>query len=151
MFLSPLVAGLHFLAASCRIALVRIIAVVRTISAAEVMTFCVYRVEAWPLSNKNAGNISGMLWYLHNEVVWHAGGRHGTYFSTPVTKLARYLVSVKPTQKLADMGMNFGVVNTMDSNKNTGPWACDNLQRYGDTVGCETREKGNPNNFPHQQ
>mmetsp|Transcript_14857 Transcript_14857/g.41057 ORF Transcript_14857/g.41057 Transcript_14857/m.41057 type:complete len:280 (-) Transcript_14857:16-855(-) len=123
-------------------------------SNAPLLTFYMYRVQSeenWPLTNKNTGNIAGMLWYLHNEVVWHSGGRHGTYFTHPVTRLVKFKIQMRATQPLYDLGMNFGVVNTMDSNKCTGPFMCDNLQRYGGTVGCETWERGNPNNFPHHQ
>lgn len=118
------------------------------------MTYYVYRVQSdenWPLTNKNAGNIAGMLWYLHNEIVWHKGGRFGTYFSHPVTRLVKFKIQMRATQALHDLGMNFGVVNTMDSNKCSGPFKCDNLASYGGTVGCETWQKGSANNFPHQQ
>jgi len=123
-------------------------------SNAPLLTFYVYRVqsdETWPLTNKNAGNLAGMMWYLHNEIVWHEGGRHGTYFSHPVTRLSKYRIQMKATQPLYDLGMDFGVVNEFDSNQCSGPFACENLQSYGGTVGCETWQRGNPNNFPHQQ
>lgn len=97
------------------------------------------------------GNIAGMLWYLHNEIVWHEGGRRGTFFNVPKTRLERFKVSMRAPEPLYEKGMNFGVVNTFDAGKCTGPFGCVNFKQYGYTVGCETWDSGSPNNFPHQQ
>lgn len=113
-----------------------------------------YRVQGdaeYPQPNHNMLNLPGGMWYLHNEVVWHDKGRSGTYFASPVTRILKFKVQMKATQPLLELGMNFGVLNTFDSGQCTGPWACDNFQKAGFTVGCETWEPGAPSNFPHAQ
>mmetsp|Transcript_20596 Transcript_20596/g.47609 ORF Transcript_20596/g.47609 Transcript_20596/m.47609 type:complete len:243 (+) Transcript_20596:1-729(+) len=95
-------------------------------------------------------NLAGAMWYLHNEVVWHEGGRSGTYFSSPVTRILKFRIQYKATQTLLNLGMNFGVMNAFDSGACTGPFECDNFQKAGYVVGCETWPDG-PANFPHTQ
>jgi len=113
-----------------------------------------YRVQSdenYDPENQNVGNLAGMLWYLHNEIVWHKNlQRSGTYFSTPKTRIERFRVKTRATQPLINAGMNFGVVNEFDLGKCTGPYACDNFAKYGYTVGCETWSDHKAA-FPHAQ
>lgn len=39
----------------------------------------------------------GMLWYLHNEIIWHHWIRVGSFSSIPKTRLERWRVKVRPT------------------------------------------------------
>eukprot|EP00913_Durusdinium_trenchii_P025181 g23640.t1 len=109
--------------------------------------------DQWDYSpeNQNMANIAGALWYLHNEIVWHHWLRAGTFASTPKTRIERFLVFSRASQELYDKGMNFGVVNTYDLGKCSGPYKCENLQEYGPVVGCESWDPKQGNNFPHGQ
>mmetsp|Transcript_26409 Transcript_26409/g.47625 ORF Transcript_26409/g.47625 Transcript_26409/m.47625 type:complete len:408 (-) Transcript_26409:61-1284(-) len=120
--------------------------------------FYMYRVqndEDYSPENQNMANAGGALWYLHNEIIWHHWNRGGTYASTPKTRVERFLVATRASDKLLSRGMNFGVVNTYDLGMCTGPFSCENLEEYGPAVGCEKwkkREDGTVgNNFPHAQ
>jgi len=124
-------------------------------SDAPVMKFYVYRAQSdenYAPENQNVGNLAGILWYMHNEIVWHPHlQRSGTYFSTSKTRIEKFRVMVRATQSLYDLGMNFAVVNAFDSTKCTGPYHCKNFAEYGYAVGCETWEKGSGSDFPHGQ
>lgn len=120
--------------------------------------FYMYRVqndEDYSPENQNMASIGGALWYLHNEIVIHHWNRGGTYASTPKTRIERFEVKTRATPKLYKRGMNFGVVNTYDLGKCTGPFKCENVQEYGPVVGCEQWQQGKNlkynNTFPHQQ
>lgn len=123
-------------------------------SKAPLMDFYMYRAqtnETYDPENQDLGNAGGVLWYLHNEIVWHPHlKRSGTYFSHSKTRIERFRVKARATEPLYDLGMNFGVVNTFDSTKCTGPFKCDNFRKYGYTVGCETWVRGS-SAFPHSQ
>mmetsp|Transcript_1850 Transcript_1850/g.3867 ORF Transcript_1850/g.3867 Transcript_1850/m.3867 type:complete len:452 (+) Transcript_1850:197-1552(+) len=123
-------------------------------STAPLYTYYMYRVQSdenYSPENQNMGNLAGMLWYLHNEIVVHPSlQRSGTFFATPKTRVEKYKVSTRATQPLYDKGMNFGVVNAFDLTKCTGPFACYNFERYGYSVGCENWE-GGAASFPHGQ
>lgn len=124
------------------------------VSDASVLHYYMYRVqndEDYSPENQNMANIPGALWYLHNEIVWHHWLRAGTFASTPKSRIERFLVFSRATQSLFKKGMNFGVVNTYDLGKCTGPFDCENLQHYGPVVGCETWDPDQDNNFPHGQ
>lgn len=126
----------------------------RCVSAAPIMHYYMYRVqndEDYSPENQNMANIPGALWYLHNEIVWHPWLRAGTYAATPKTRIERFLVSSRASQELYDKGMNFGVVNTYDLGKCSGPYKCENLEEYGPVVGCESWNPKAENNFPHGQ
>eukprot|EP00931_Biecheleriopsis_adriatica_P040016 TRINITY_DN22891_c0_g1_i1.p1 TRINITY_DN22891_c0_g1~~TRINITY_DN22891_c0_g1_i1.p1 ORF type:complete len:414 (+),score=75.65 TRINITY_DN22891_c0_g1_i1:112-1353(+) len=121
---------------------------------APIMNFYMYRVqndEDYSPENQNMANAAGALWYLHNEIVWHHWNRGGTYASTPKTRIERFLVFTRATPQLYKFGMNFGVVNTYDLGKCSGPFQCENLQEYGPVVGCESWNSSQGNNFPHGQ
>jgi len=124
-------------------------------SEAPVMKFYIYRVQSdenYAPENQNMGNIPGMLWYLHNEIVWHPNlKRSGTYFSTSKTRLEKFRIMVRPTQPLFHLGMNFGVVNAFDSTRCTGPYGCKNFREFGYAVGCETWVAHSGSDFPHGQ
>jgi len=126
-----------------------------TISKAPLHEFYMYRVQSaedYQPENQDMANIGGALWYLHNEIIWHHWIRAGTYSSQPKTRIERFHVKTRATDKLFERGMNFGVVNAYDLGKCTGPFGCENLQFYGPVVGCETWNPNHSyNNFPHTQ
>mmetsp|Transcript_80660 Transcript_80660/g.231630 ORF Transcript_80660/g.231630 Transcript_80660/m.231630 type:complete len:462 (+) Transcript_80660:70-1455(+) len=123
-------------------------------SDAPVLTFYMYRSQSsenYDPENQNMASLAGVLWYLHNEIVWHPNlQRSGTNFATPKTRIEKFKVSTKATQPLWDLGMNFGVVNAFDLTKCTGPYDCTNFKEYGYPVGCENWLGGEAS-FPHGQ
>merc|ERR1719203_414667 len=85
----------------------------------------------YPFENVNAGNLPGIMWYLHNEVV----GQTPRKFH--ISRIARYKVQTRATQPLADAGMDFGVRYAFDKGQCTGPFSCDRQwQKFGFFVGC---------------
>eukprot|EP00441_Pelagodinium_beii_P016590 CAMPEP_0197667336 /NCGR_PEP_ID=MMETSP1338-20131121/65949_1 /TAXON_ID=43686 ORGANISM="Pelagodinium beii, Strain RCC1491" /NCGR_SAMPLE_ID=MMETSP1338 /ASSEMBLY_ACC=CAM_ASM_000754 /LENGTH=393 /DNA_ID=CAMNT_0043246553 /DNA_START=17 /DNA_END=1198 /DNA_ORIENTATION=+ len=122
---------------------------------APLKEFYMYRVQSvedYEPENQDMANVGGALWYLHNEIIWHHWIRAGTYSSTPKTRIERFHVKTRATDKLFERDMNFGVVNAYDLGKCTGPFGCENLEYYGPVVGCETWDKQQEqNNFPHTQ
>ncbi|CAJ1335598.1 unnamed protein product [Effrenium voratum] len=121
---------------------------------APLLDFYMYRAqtdEDYSPVNQDMANVGGMLWYLHNEIIWHHYIRVGSFASTPKTRIEQWRVQMRPTCELWKRGMAFGVVNTYDLGKCSGPFKCENLAHYGPTVGCETWTKGKDNHFPHEQ
>eukprot|EP00930_Biecheleria_cincta_P055277 TRINITY_DN41612_c0_g1_i1.p1 TRINITY_DN41612_c0_g1~~TRINITY_DN41612_c0_g1_i1.p1 ORF type:complete len:403 (+),score=55.75 TRINITY_DN41612_c0_g1_i1:78-1211(+) len=113
---------------------------VQPVSRAPMHDFYMYRVQSaqdYSPENQNMGNIGGVLWYLHSEIVWHHWIRAGSFSSTPKTRIERFRVKTRSPTKLYQHGMDFGVTNVYDLGKCTGPFKCENLQYYGPAVGCE--------------
>eukprot|EP00435_Cladocopium_sp_Y103_P060538 s322_g22.t1 len=132
-------------------------------STAPLMTFHLFRDTNYSCcANADLTTAGAAMFYLHNEIVWHAKSRSGTNFADPKTRIVRYKVMTKATQPLFDLGMNFGVMNEFDITECTGPFdpwrtrgrvmgECENFKRFGYTVGCENWVEGSPANFPHQK
>ncbi|CAE7802120.1 hypothetical protein AK812_SmicGene24581 [Symbiodinium microadriaticum] len=124
-------------------------------STAPLMTFHLYRVQSDAnyscCANADLTTAGAAMFYLHNEIVWHAKSRAGTNFADPKTRIRRYKVWTRATQPLYDLGMNFGVMNEFDITECTGPFDCENFKRFGYTVGCENWVEGSAANFPHQK
>jgi len=100
------------------------------------MTFYMYRAQNaqnFPLSNINAANLAGTMWYLQNEVV---SGVYGPGMKFGITRIIRFKVTMKATQPLLDKNMNFGVRVAFDSAQCTGPACAYDWQTYGYNVGC---------------
>mmetsp|Transcript_10043 Transcript_10043/g.28342 ORF Transcript_10043/g.28342 Transcript_10043/m.28342 type:complete len:451 (+) Transcript_10043:39-1391(+) len=90
-------------------------------SAAPLHSFYMYRAvsdKTYPPDNVNTGNLAGVLWYLHNEVV------HKSPRKFDISRIVRYKVQTRATQPLYDKGMNFGVRFAFDSGQCTGPFEC---------------------------
>lgn len=140
-------------------------------SSAPMYDFYMYRIQSaqdYSPENQNMGNIGGVLWYLHSEIVWHHWIRAGSFSSNAKTRIERFRVKTRATEKMYQRGMNFGVVNTFDLGKCTGPFTCENIAFYGPNVGCESwtestehklqrkqdekegKATKHGNNFPHQ-
>ncbi|CAK9023913.1 Hypothetical protein SCF082_LOCUS16396 [Durusdinium trenchii] len=121
---------------------------------APLLDFYMYRSqtdENYSPVNQDMANIGGMLWYMHNEIIWHHWIRVGSFSSIPKTRIEQWRVKMRPTCALWKKGMAFGIVNTYDIGKCTGPFKCENLQHYGPTVGCETWNPGTNNHWPHEE
>lgn len=97
-------------------------------------TFHMYRVEgdkSYPWENVNTGNLAGVMWYLHNEVVERTPRKFGA------TRILRFKVTTKAPSPLFQKGMNFGVRFAYDSGMCTGPYNCaEQFNKYGYFVGC---------------
>lgn len=92
-----------------------------TASIAPLLTFYAYRAvsgENYPQVNVNAGNLAGVMWYLHHEVVIQAPRKFD------IQRILRFKVSMRATQPLADLGMNFGSRLAFDRGQATGPFSC---------------------------
>jgi len=117
----------------------------RQSSSGRTYTFYMYRAQNdqnYAPENQNMGNLAGIMWYLHNEIVNNKGTRR---FGK--TRIQRFKVTMKATQPLVDARMVFGVRLAFDRGLCTGPFNCDlAFQKYGFFVGCNfVRE------FPTQQ
>jgi len=99
------------------------------------MSFYLYRAQSdedYPMENVNMGDLAGVMWYLHNEVV----------VSTPrkfnVTRLMRFRVTMKTTQEsYAQVQNQFGQFTAFDSGRCTVPNCGQIFQRDGYVVGCQ--------------
>jgi hypothetical protein len=109
------------------------------------------------MANVNTGNLAGVLWYLHNEVVNTVPRKFG------ITRIRRLRFQVAGTRALKEKNMTFGVRFAYDGQTCTGagPWAspmeCEaRYKKYGNFVGCNnlgeypfpTAAKGYPNHYP---
>jgi len=124
-------------------------------SKAPLLTFYMYRAqgeEPFPPTNSNLASLSGVLWYLHNEIVVYCTtgkdniGEFG-FRRYKKTRILRYKVTTRATVPLWEKGMNFGVRVAFDSAQNTGAWfpSVDKQQayeKYGYVVGCNTLGEG---------
>jgi hypothetical protein len=99
------------------------------------MTFYMYRAQSdenYPTENVNMGDLPGVMWYLHNEVV----------VSTPrkfnVTRIIRFRVTMRATWEHSQVShYQFGAYTAFDTGMCTVP-NCDSiLQQSGYVVGCQ--------------
>merc|ERR1712045_123103 len=93
--------------------------------------------DKYPMENVNTGNLAGVMWYLHNEVVCSTPRKYG------IKRIVRLKVQVATPRRLKAKGMKFGVRFAYDGETCTGagPWvgpsACrEQWRRYGYFVGC---------------
>jgi len=132
------------------------------------ITFYMYRAQSdgpfYPAANVNMATIGGVMWYLHNEVIFTCdgagflaeGGALGDR-KFQIDRIRRLKVTMKPTIPLLNKGMHFSVLEAFDSGEATGPhvgtwqdgprsgWdSTGSWDEYGFTVGC-----GNLGEWPH--
>jgi len=106
------------------------------------MTFYMYRAqdkENYEVMNNNLGNLAGVLWYLHHEVVPLCPRHHH------VTRILRYKVTMKPTQevvKAANYRPSFAPFVAMDLCRCTTPGCPAIWKRYGYAPGCQEQAPG---------
>mmetsp|Transcript_75952 Transcript_75952/g.170289 ORF Transcript_75952/g.170289 Transcript_75952/m.170289 type:complete len:375 (+) Transcript_75952:47-1171(+) len=99
------------------------------------LKFYMYRAQSdldYPLENVNAADLPGVMWYLHNEVVASVPRKFN------VTRILRYIVTMKSTQKLFDMShTQFGPYVAFDRGQCTVQ-DCDAIWlKYGFNIGCQ--------------
>lgn len=102
------------------------------------MNFYMYRAQSddnYPMNNVNLGDLPGVMWYLHNEVM----------VSTPrkfnVTRLMRFRVTMMTTpESYAVTKKQFGQYTAFDTGKCTVPGCADIFKRDGYVIGCQNTD-----------
>jgi hypothetical protein len=100
--------------------------------------------DAYPMENVNTGNLAGVMWYIHNEVVATTPRKYG------IMRVIRLEVKTAPPKALLEKGMHYGARFAYDGETCTGagPWvgppACSSqYDKYGYFLGCN-----NLNSYP---
>ncbi|CAK0795738.1 unnamed protein product [Prorocentrum cordatum] len=111
-----------------------------SVSMIPVFTYYMYRAQGnvdYPWRSVNTGNLAGVMWYLHNEVVPFKPRKFG------IERIVRMKVQTTSTKALYERGLNFGVRFAYDSGQCTGAGpingisSCrDDYARLGHFVGC---------------
>jgi hypothetical protein len=99
------------------------------------MSFYMFRARSddnYPMTNVNMGDLPGVMWYLHNEVVVSTPRKYN------VTRILRFRVTMQTTQEnYASTGMQFSKYTAFDSGKCTVPGCTSFFQREGYALGCQ--------------
>lgn len=137
-------------------------------SSAPTMTYYIYRSQGpagtstYPFENVNAASLGGVMWYLHNEIIFTCHGAGGILGSRGggsgivgerkfnITRILRRKVTMKATQTLIEKNMHFTVLHSYDAGQATGPFRADHKgegewNQFGYTVGC-----GRIGGYPHE-
>jgi len=115
-------------------------------STPQTLIFYVYRAQSdenYALENVNAGNVGGVLRYLHDEVV----------IACPrlfkINRIIRFKVTMRVTHALFDTyHWQFGPFVAFDSGKCTVPNCAEVWQKYGYVVGCQ-KQGTTVAHYPH--
>ncbi|CAK0827806.1 unnamed protein product, partial [Prorocentrum cordatum] len=128
-----------------------------------IYTFFGYRAvssdDKFKFENVNIGNLAGVMWYLHNEVVVETPNKFG------ISRIVRARFRVTAPIELVSVGMHFGVRFAYDAGMCNGAgqeeWqgngSCDPFyKKYGYFVGCNNLNsypfpmpsQGYPNHYP---
>jgi len=101
----------------------------------QLMTFYMYRAQSnwdYPLENVNAADLSGAMYYLHNEIL---GGQPRKY---NITRILRYKVTTMPTREVFDStNTQFGPFVAFDNGRCTSPDCGQVFSKLGYNVGCQ--------------
>jgi len=105
----------------------------------QTMTFYMYRAQSdvlHPFENLNAGDLAGIMWYLHNEIV------QTTPRNFNVTRILRYKVTVKnPAEFFHEFGKQFGPYVPFDNAK-CAVMGCNEIwSQHGFVVGCKNLDR----------
>jgi len=106
------------------------------------LTFYVYRAQDgqnYEIENNNLGNLAGVMWYLHHEVVPHCPRHHG------ISRILRYRVTMKPSLEVftaAAYKPLFAPFVAMDTCRCTTPDCPALWQKYGYAPGCQEQQPG---------
>jgi len=99
------------------------------------VTFYMYRASneaSFPLESVNAADLSGVLWYLHREVVVSTPRKYG------IDRIRRFKVTVRNTQELFNVHhRTFGAFLAFDASRCTSPLCGSVFAQYGFIVGCQ--------------
>eukprot|EP00438_Fugacium_kawagutii_P014453 Skav223500 [mRNA] locus=scaffold1160:93056:96571:- [translate_table: standard] len=111
------------------------------------MTFYMYRAQSdycYDMENVNLGDLAGVMWYLHKEVVASVPRKYN------VTRILRYLVTVKNPQETFNHeqylfngetnGKQFGPFGAFDNARCTASHCEEELSEFGNAVGCQAVE-----------
>jgi len=111
-----------------------------SVSELPIHTFYMYRAQGandYPWQSVNTGNLAGVMWYLHNEVVVETPRKYG------ISRIVRMKFQTTSTKSLSELGLNFGVRFAYDTGMCTGAGpingyaSCrDIYERLGHFVGC---------------
>jgi hypothetical protein len=111
-----------------------------SVSKLPILTFYMYRAQGngdYPWHSVNTGNLAGVMWYLHNEVVVETPRKYG------IERIIRMKFQTTSTRALSEMGLNFGVRFAYDTGMCTGAGpingyaSCrDIYARLGHFIGC---------------
>jgi len=101
----------------------------------EEVTFYMYRASneaSFPLESVNAADLSGVLWYLHREVVVSTPRKYG------IDRIRRFKVTMRNTQEFFNVHhRTFGAFLAFDASKCTSPLCGSVFAQYGFIVGCQ--------------
>jgi hypothetical protein len=99
------------------------------------MNFYMYRAQSdenYPMANVNMGDLPGVMWYLHNEVVVSTPRKYN------VTRILRFRVTMMTTQEsYAQSRAQFSKYTAFDSGKCTVPGCEPFFGQYGYAIGCQ--------------
>lgn len=104
----------------------------------RLMSFYMYRAQSdedFPMENVNLGDLPGVMWYLHNEIIVSTPRKYN------VTRLMRFRVTMKTTQESYNLvHQQFGQFTAFDSGMCTVPSCAQIFQRDGYVVGCQNTD-----------
>jgi len=99
-------------------------------------SFYMYRAQSdkdYPLENINTGNLAGVMWYLHNEIVPFTPRKYN------ISRIMRLRVTVEnPTAWTSAHGTQFGDYVAFDRGQCTVPNCQHTWDTYGPVVGCQS-------------
>jgi hypothetical protein len=111
-----------------------------SVSKLPIFTFYMYRAQGnndYPWQSVNTGNLAGVMWYLHNEVVVETPRKYG------ISRIVRQKFQTTSTEALAELGLNFGVRFAYDTGMCTGAGPINGYascrqfyERLGYFIGC---------------
>ncbi|CAK0818296.1 unnamed protein product, partial [Prorocentrum cordatum] len=105
-------------------------------SGPTVISFYLYRASGdtnYPLENVNVGNLAGVLWYLHNEIVVSPMRKYN------IDRIKRFKIRMKPVVEFWNVHhANFGPFMAYDAARCSTPSCKDVYDLYGYIVGCQS-------------
>jgi hypothetical protein len=99
------------------------------------VTFYVYRASGdtdYPLENVNVGDLPGVMWYLHNEIVGAPVRKYG------IDRIRRYKVKMRPVVEFWNVHHTyFGPFMAYDMARCETPSCKEVYRAYGYMIGCQ--------------
>jgi len=101
----------------------------------QILSFYIYRAKSRQMyqdTNVNGGNLAGVMWYIHNEVMDSSCPR-----KFEIDRIVRYKLTMKATQALYDKyKINFDLYRQFDKGKCTHAQCEQTFEEIGYAVGC---------------